>query len=83
MLHRLFFDHPTSVGETYGEHFQFASSVGWTMLAGGAAAFVHALIPALCETTASRAIARLNHRLVEHRRRKGLAADPMLNNWVI
>ena len=48
-----FRDHPASVGETYPEHMAFAMRFGARLVCAGAAAFVHALIPALFETTAS------------------------------
>lgn len=48
-----FRDHPASVGETYPEHMAFAMRFGARLFCAGAAAFVHALIPALFETTAS------------------------------
>ena len=50
---RAFRDHPASVGETYPEHLAFALRFGGRLFCAGAAAFVHALIPALFETTAS------------------------------
>ncbi|MYJ70229.1 MAG: hypothetical protein F4092_00355 [Rhodospirillaceae bacterium] len=48
-----FRDHPASVGETYPEHMGFAMRFGARLFCAGAAAFVHALIPALFESTAS------------------------------
>ena len=48
-----FRDHPASVGETYPEHMAFALRFGARLVCAGAAAFVHALVPALFETTAS------------------------------
>ena len=57
---RLFTGHPHSVGETYAEHFRFASSFGLRMLGGGLAAVVHAVLPFLFVTTASRAVGSLN-----------------------
>jgi hypothetical protein len=46
--------HPTSVGETYGQHFGFALRFGAKMTAGGLAAIVHSLLPFCFVTTASR-----------------------------
>ena len=57
---RLFTAHPHAVGETYAEHFRFAASFGLRMLAGGMAAVVHAVLPFLFVTTASRAVGSLN-----------------------
>ena len=67
MIKKLFLDHPASVGETYGEHAAFAASYGWTMLLGALACFVHALVPALCETTGSRTTLALHDRLTAAR----------------
>jgi hypothetical protein len=63
LIGRLFTDHPKSVGETYLEHLGFAVAVARILLLAGAAALVHALVPALCQTTASRHIARLTSRV--------------------
>jgi hypothetical protein len=54
--------HPTSVGETYGQHCRFAFAFGITMLLGGLAAIVHALFPFLFVTTASQALDELDAR---------------------
>lgn len=60
---RLFTDHPATVGESYFGHLRFALSfAGWLLLAG-LAALVHALLPFLFETTASRIITRLHTRM--------------------
>lgn len=63
-LHRWFVEHPQSVGETYIEHFGVASRFGLTMVAGGLACFVHALVPALFTRTGSGAIKRLYSEMV-------------------
>ena len=63
MLRKIFLDHPASVGETYGEHAVFATSVGWAMFVGSLACFVHALVPALFPTTGSTAIKELHARV--------------------
>lgn len=60
---RLFTAHPATVNETYFGHMKFAFSFGfWLMIAAGAAV-VHAIVPALCETTASRILTRLTDRM--------------------
>lgn len=62
-LHRLFLAHPESVNESYFGHMRFALSfAGWLAVAA-CAALIHAIIPALCETTASRIIKKLHHRM--------------------
>lgn len=60
---RGFIDHPASVNETYFEHMRFAGSFALTLFAAGGAALVHAIIPPLFETTASRQIAKLHARM--------------------
>lgn len=69
MLDRYFLAHPRSVDESYGAHLATAGGFGLTMIAGGVACLVHALVPALCERTASRVIARLHDRMIAHRAR--------------
>jgi hypothetical protein len=52
--------HPASVGETYAQHFRFALTFGVRMILGGLAAAIHALLPFLFITRASRALEELN-----------------------
>jgi hypothetical protein len=75
MFRRLFTDHPASVGESYGAHFRVAAGFGWAMLVGAGAAFVHALIPALCQRTGSNTVKRLHARLTHDPQRDGKRPD--------
>ncbi len=59
VLNRIFVAHPASVDETYLQHMRFALGFAFWLTVAGLAALVHALIPALCETTASRILSRL------------------------
>ena len=59
MIDRYFLAHPRSVGESYGEHAATASRFGFTMIVGGAACLVHALLPNLFARTASDTVKRL------------------------
>lgn len=59
MIERIFLSHPRSVGESYGEHAATAARFGVTMIVGGAACLVHAIVPALFVRTASDAVKRL------------------------
>ena len=59
----LFLDHPATVDETYFQHMRFAFSFAFWLGAAAFAALVHAFIPALCETTASRILKRLHARI--------------------
>jgi hypothetical protein len=59
----LFTDHPASVDETYLGHMRFAFGFAFWLSVAALAAVVHAVIPALCETTASRILKRLCTRI--------------------
>ncbi|EBA12060.1 DUF6356 family protein [Roseobacter sp. CCS2] len=59
----LFLDHPATVDETYFQHMRFAFSFAFWLGVAAFAALVHAIIPALCETTASRILKRLHTRI--------------------
>jgi hypothetical protein len=67
-LHRLFLSHPQAVDESYGEHLLFAFGFAARLFGAGLAALVHALIPCLFETTASRMIREMHERIT-HRNR--------------
>ena len=60
IVDRMFFDHPGSVNESYGEHFAFAASFGLSLVGAGAAALVHAFVPCLYKRTASTTVKRLH-----------------------
>jgi hypothetical protein len=64
---RLFTDHPRSVGESYLDHLRFACTFGTRMLAGGAACFVHGMLPFLFTTTGSRTVLALYERMGRQR----------------
>src|SRR6478735_488992 len=48
--------HLTTAGESYFQHWRFATTVGLMAMAAGIACLIHALVPALCTRTASRTI---------------------------
>ena len=60
ILHRLFLSHPRRVDETYGEHFRFALGFAARLFGATCAALIHAIIPCLFETTASRMIREMH-----------------------
>lgn len=66
-MHKLFTEHPESVGETYGEHLVHASYFGSRMILAGLACMLHALLPFLCVRTASQTIEELNARMLARR----------------
>jgi len=59
-------DHLEAVGETYLQHLHRAARFAATMLVGGLACLVHALLPFFFVRTGSDCIRRLHH-LVESR----------------
>ena len=59
MFTKLFLDHPKSVNEGYFEHARFALLLATLLMTAALAAFVHAIIPAACEKTASQIVQRL------------------------
>jgi hypothetical protein len=67
-LIRAFTEHPSSVGESYGEHLFRAVCFGTRMMWAGFACVVHGVLPFLFVRTGSRAIAELNERMVLNRR---------------
>lgn len=70
MIESLFLRHPRSVGETYGEHFAMALEFAAALFVAAVACLVHAIVPALFQTTASRIIASLHQTMVTNRRRR-------------
>ncbi len=67
-IRRPFVDHPATVDETYGEHFAVAFGFARTLAVAAGGAFVHALVPSLCERTASSRIVELHERISRGRR---------------
>ena len=62
-LDAAFFDHPASVGESYPEHFMFASRFGLKLIGAGLAAIVHGFLPCAFEKTASSVVKELYPRV--------------------
>jgi len=63
MFQRLFLAHPAIVNEGYFQHQRVALSFALPLLAAAGAALVHAIIPGLCERTASNIVRQLCARL--------------------
>ncbi|MBZ6075687.1 DUF6356 family protein [Microvirga puerhi] len=85
-LKRLFTEHPDAVGESYFEHMGVALSFAWPLLGAGLAALVHAFLPFLCVTTASKTVKQLYARMTNRTPRpvqqgandRMLAWDPVI-----
>ena len=74
MLERWFLAHPRSINESYLEHQVCALRFSGSLIKAGLACFVHALIPALFERTASTTVAKLHEEIVTHRKRRETVA---------
>ena len=59
-------EHLRQADEGYWQHFRFATTFGSLAIAAGLAALIHAVVPALCRSTASRTIRHLGQ-LIEDR----------------
>ena len=66
-LYRAFTEHPAAVGESYWQHLTFAAGFAVRLLLAGLAALVHAVLPFLFKTTASRLIAEMARKTGPHR----------------
>lgn len=53
-------EHPASVGETYFTHMRFALRIARLSCAAAGAALIHAVLPALFETTAGDKIRQMS-----------------------
>ena len=73
---RLFTAHPGTVGETYFGHMAFAAWFASRLFMAGGAALVHAVLPFMFETTASRIVRELYERTSS---RKAVHAGPVEN----
>jgi hypothetical protein len=51
--------HLAGVGESYFEHMHFAMLVGALAVGAGLACMLHAVVPGICQTSCSRAVASL------------------------
>lgn len=78
-VQRLFLDHPSSVGESYLQHFGAAMSFSLGMLGAALCCAIHAVFPFLFEKTGSRIINELHDRMIRNRSRSGAAPVPSTN----
>lgn len=79
----IFLTHPKAAGESYFAHMAFAFRFSARLFRASCAAFIHGLVPELCETTASTAVLSLGDELRCRRAAlaKGkLAANAKLDN---
>lgn len=78
MFFRIFQAHPAAVGESYLGHMGVAFRIAGRLFRAAAAALLHGIVPALCETTASTAVLGMADEMRQRRammaRSKALAA---------
>jgi hypothetical protein len=68
LIDRVFHAHPRDINETYCQHFLAATRFGLILIGAGLACLLHALVPCVCLTTASRVVRKLHDQLVINRR---------------
>ena len=76
VVHRLFVEHPRSLGMTWGRHGTAAVVIGGKLVGAGIACLVHALVPGVFTQTAGKTVADMHDHM---ERRKAGAANP--ENW--
>lgn len=64
-MKNIFTEHPHAIGETYIQHYKFASYMGIHLILGGIASLIHALFPFLFAKTGSRFLLKMTHTFVE------------------
>jgi len=72
----LFTDHPRAVGESYLEHWRFATKFSGKCFMAGVAASIHSIFPFMFKTTASEIIAEIGKLLENHGRDQPSALKP-------
>jgi hypothetical protein len=74
--HRLFVEHPRSLGMSWAEHGVGAAKIGAELIGAGCAAIIHAAVPGCFTETAGRTVTRIYDHIQS---RKAGAANP--NDW--
>jgi hypothetical protein len=75
-VHRLFVEHPTSLGMSWAGHGAGAVKIGAELIGAGCACLVHAAVPGWFTQTAGKTVERMHDHML---RRKAGAANP--ENW--
>lgn len=76
MAHRLFTEHPRTLGMTWAGHGVGAVKIGAELIGAGCACLVHAAVPGFFTQTAGRTVTRMYNHMA---RRKAGASNP--ENW--
>ena len=75
-IHRLFIEHPRSLGMSWARHGIGAVKIGAELIGAGCAAIVHAAVPGWFTETAGKTVTRIYDHI---QARKAGSADP--DNW--
>jgi hypothetical protein len=76
MVHRLFIEHPRSLGMTWAGHGSGAVRIGVELIGAGCACLIHAAVPGWFTQTAGKTVTRMYDHMAK--RRAG-ASNP--ENW--
>ena len=76
VMHRLFVEHPRSLGMSWFSHGVGAVKIGAELIGAGCAAIIHAVVPGFFTETAGRTVARIYDHIQS---RKADSANP--ENW--
>ena len=76
LMHRLFLDHPRSLGMSWAGHGAGAVKIGAELIGAGSACLVHALVPGWFTQTAGKTVTRMYEHMM---RRKAASTNP--ENW--
>jgi hypothetical protein len=76
LAHRLFLQHPRSLGMTWGSHGIGAVKIGAELIGAGCAAIVHAAVPGWFTETAGKSVTRIYDHIQQ---RKSASENP--ENW--
>ena len=76
LAHRMFVEHPRSLGMTWAGHRAGAVRIGVELVAAGCACIVHAVVPGWFTQTAGKTVTRIYDYMAQ---RKAGAANP--ENW--
>ena len=76
LVHRLFIDHPRSLGMSWAGHGAGALKIGAELIGAGCAAIVHAAVPGWFTETAGKSVTRIYDHIQQ---RKSSSENP--ENW--
>lgn len=76
VIHRMFVDHPRSLGMSWGKHAGGAIKIGFQLIGAGLAALVHGVVPGWFTETAGQRVTETYHYIQKIR-----AGSSAPENW--